>query len=660
MKIRYKTTIFLLIAGISMSSCKNYLDVEHFFADRQTEERIFKNRDYTDQWLANCYNKLLANNLEVGSYQTSITNYSDDIIINQRNYDSFKLGTYTPVFYKENWSLSYAGIRQASVMINHIGENGDFSTREVKMYKAQARFIRAYLYWLLLRRYGPVPLLPDAGVDYNQNYDALSFPRNSYDEIADFIATEMVSAAKDLPLRWDNRNIGRPTRGAALATRAKALLYAASPLANGNTEFADFVDDTGKALIPQHYSEVKWARAAAAAKDVMNLNLYKLYTAAYKSVGTIDYPATLSPPHHPEFSNRNFPEGWADIDPFESYRALFNGDLYVADNPEMIFTRGDNALGALRQLSEAQMPLTAGGLNYQGITLKQCDAYDMNDGTSFDRQKIRAKYGADNMFVKGTEAAAFKPTGPSVWKEFSHREPRFYASVAYNGALWNMSSATAGQGNKNMQIFYYRGDSEGMTNGDRWQRTGIGMMKYINPKDNNINGGRLSFKVEVTIRYADILLMYAEALNELNGNHTIASWDGTISHSLHRDVLQLSAAVRPVRIRAGMPDYGQSIYGDQERFRKRLKHERQIEFLGENQRYYDLRRWKDAPKEEGEQIYGFNTMMTRQNAALFYTPTRVSRLESAFSRKMYFWPIDWDELRRNKRLTQTPGWQSFN
>lgn len=663
MNIKYKTFTLLFIAGTLVSSCKDYLNVEHFFADRQTEERIFKNRDYTDQWLANCYNKLLKHNLEIGHFQYSLTNFSDDIIVNEDNYNMLKSGIYDHTFYKESWSLSYAGIRQASVMINHMGEGGEFTVAEVKQYKAQARFIRAYLYWLLLRKYGPVPLLPDAGVDYNGSYEALSFPRNSYDEIADFISAEMVLAARDLPLRWDNRNVARPTRGAALATRAKVLLYAASPLANGNTEMADFVDDKGNLLISQQYSEIKWAKAAAAAKDVINLNRYKLYTAGYKSVGTIDYPATIAPPHNPEFSDKNFPDGWADIDPFESYRALFNGDLYVADNPEMIFTRGDNEIGTsngVLAMTRHQMPQAAGGLNYQGITLKQCEAYDMNDGTPFDRQKIRNKYGAQNMFVKSSEVGDFKPTGPNVWKEFSHREPRFYASVAFSGALWNMSSALGVSGNTNMQIFYYRGESEGRINGDRWQRTGIGMMKYVNPKDNGNNGGRFNFKVEVAIRYADVLLMYAEALNELIGAHAIPSWDGIISYNLHRDINELSAAIRPVRIRAGVPDYEQVVYGNQESFRKKLKHERQIELLGENQRYYDLRRWKDAPIEEGEQIYGFNTLISRQNASLFYDPVRVSQLETTFSRKMYFWPIDWDELRKNKRLTQAPGWQTFN
>ena len=667
MKTKYILITLLTCTGIFATSCKDYLSVDHYFADRQSEDRIFNSRDYTEQWLANCYNQLLDYNLEIGHKNFTVSNYADDMYYNEggngADYRRFKFGEYDYNWYKQSWSQSYAGIRQASVMVNALSEGGAFSAEQVAQYKAEARFIRAYLYWLLLRKYGPVPVMPDKGVDYDQSYSNLSYPRNTYDEVVDFISSEMVLAAKDLPLRRDNRNIARPTRGAALATRAKALLFLASPLANGNAEMSDFVDDKGRALISAQYSEEKWARAAAAAKDVMDLNVYKLYTAERKIKGTESYPVTIVPPHHPVYSERNFPDGWANIDPFESYRALFNGDLYAAENPEMIFTRGENQTDqehGVISLTRHQMPQMAGGWNCHGLTLKQSDAYDMADGTSFNRAAILEKY-SGNMFVQNNELEQFKPLKANVWKEFANREPRFYASVAFNGALWTMSSATNDPNNNtNKQIFYYRGESEGRVNGDRWLPTGIGMMKYVNPKDNANNGGQIYPKVEITIRYADILLMYGESLNELSGSYTIPSWDGLSQHVTSRDVNTISKAIAPVRIRAGVPDYDMSVYMDPTRLRNSIKHERQIELLGENQRYYDLRRWKDAPVNEAEQIYGYNTLITKQNAALFYSPVRVPLLQTAFSKKMYFWPIDWEELRENKRMTQAPGWPSFD
>ncbi len=145
------------------------------------------------------------------------------------------------------------------------------------------------------------------------------------------------------------------------------------------------------------------------------------------------------------------------------------------------------------------------------------------------------------MFVQAGEVNNFKPLLANVWKEFANREPRFYASVAYSGALWTMSSAINNAASvTNQQIFYYRGENEGMINGDRWLPTGIGMMKYVNPKDNATgNGGKIFPKVEITIRYADILLMYAEALNELGGSYNIPTWDGGGSHAISRNIAEM-------------------------------------------------------------------------------------------------------------------------
>lgn len=205
-----------------------------------------------------------------------------------------EMGFYNEGTRQDTWTNAYIGIRDASTMIHNIDINQEMSHEDVAGYKAQARFLRAYFYWILLRKYGPVPILPDEGLDYMQDYDALACSRNTYDACANFIANEMVLAAYDLPMLRDNRNIARPTRGAALAVRAKVLLYAASPLANGNAEMIDLTDDQGNCLISQTYDESKWARAAAAAKDVMDLNFYELYTAAFREQAINQaYPATV-------------------------------------------------------------------------------------------------------------------------------------------------------------------------------------------------------------------------------------------------------------------------------------------------------------------------------------------------------------------------------
>ena len=87
-----------------------------------------------------------------------------------------------------------------------------------------------------------------------------------------------------------------------------------------------------------------------------------------------------------------------------------------------------------------------------------------------------------------------------------------------------------------------------------------------------------------------------------------------------------------------------------------MKRERQIELFAEGQRYFDLRRWTDAPAEEAAPVYGCNAYSTRDQAVLFHTPVEIPSLPSIFTLKMWFWPIDYTELKRNKELTQNPGW----
>lgn len=674
MKIKYPLFIIVCLS-LFLQSCSDYLSVERYFSDRQSIDRIFKSRDYTNEWLANTYFYLLTYNLEIGHVRFTGTNFADDAVFNERgsgvNYAQLRAGTYDPGLYNGSWSQSYKGIRQASILLNNIDISEEMDQEEINDYKGQAYFLRGYFYWLLLRKYGPIPILPDEGLDYEDSYDNLSLPRSSYDECVEYISEQMIKAAELLPAeKRDSRNAARPTKGAALAVRAKAYLYAASPLMNGNEEMAEFKDDQGRHLISQEKDNSKWAKAAAAALDVINLGQYRLHVSARRISGNAAYPKTVEPPYHPVYSNKTWEEGgWSDIDPFESYRSLFSGDLYATDNVELIFTRGDNQLDpeyGIISMTRHQMPQRLEGYNCHGITIKQCDAYAMNDGSPFDYEKRMEEMAADpnGKFVTNEEAQAGKypHLANGVWKEYANREPRFYASVAFNGAVWAAASSRDPEF-RNQQVWYYRGELEGRGNHDeRWQPTGIGMMKYVSPKDSYKDGTAYP-KFDPAIRYADILLMYAEALNELEGSYTINSWDGSQAYQIQRDPAEMKKYFSKVRIRAGIPDIADinpGIYERVDEFRVALKRERQVEFLGENQRYYDLRRWKDAPQEEGSPVYGCNTFITKSSAEYFYERVKVPHLQASFSKKMYFWPITYDELQKNKRLTQAPGWQYYD
>ena len=675
MKRKYILLSAVFGFGLGLTSCADKLDADRYFKDRMTLEEVFSNEDYSEQWLANAYSHLDGVNADVSSKGHTMYCFADDMYFGDRDdkYKKWKNGEYDEGWEQGVWGECYAGIYQASVFIYNIDQNESFTQEERADMKAQARFVRAYYYWLLLRKYGPVPLLPEEGLDYTKEYDDLACPRNTYDECADYIAAEMQLAAKDLPLTRGASYIARPTRGAALAARAKVLLYAASPINNprpADTEkFTDMVDNQGKCLIAQEYNEEKWAKAAAAARDVIELNQYELYHASVREQGTIGYPATIAPPEDGDFSTATWPNGWKDIDPFESYRSLFNGTMIASDNPELIFTRGQNqSTEGIDVMVQHQLPRLANGWNTHGLTQKQCDAYYMNDGTDCPGKDSEYAGRGDGStretgFVSKEDMEANKypelgEFGEGVSKQYVQREPRFYASVAYSGSTWYLLNEPNGD-DSNKQVFYYRGSGNGYTNTMFWLRTGIGVMKFVHPEDTYRGGTdnyRIREKAEPAIRYAEILLIYAEALNELDGTYTVASWDGSRNYTLSRDINEIKKGIRPVRCRAGVPDYTQAEYVDKDVFRIKLKRERQIELMGEGHRYYDLRRWKDADIEESLPIYGCNTLMTEVQREWFYIPVAVPSLPTNFSRKMYFWPISHDELKRNKALTQNPGW----
>lgn len=652
--------ILLSISALSFSACTDYINVDKYFYDQVSLDSAFSKRIYVDGWLSSAYSVMN----KLGEYKEPFRWASDDLY--HPDMKEYVEGSYSADKPKgdENAGESrlwkyYEGIRKASTFLDKVDRCPELTMDEIADMKGQARFLRAYCYWALIRVFGPVPLIPLEGLDADLSYEELSLPRAHFDEIVSFIDTELAETARLLPMRRTINNLGRPTRGAALGLRARVLLYAASPLYNGNLDFFNVVDNKGNQLISQTYDESKWAKAAAAAKDVIELaktsGLYELYTIAPK-IGTLDM---YRPPVHPEYSTKDYPDGWANIDPLLSYKSNFDGSVQGSKNPELIFTRTSDGTGTINDWMYQALPRTISGNNRLCVTQKQVNAYAMNDGRTISEAANTGDYVTTGFTTEAySENNPFLPAKVSLM--YNKREPRFYASIAYNGSVWEAASASEPR-YRNQQIFYYRGTEDGKQGfKEECPLTGMTLKKFYNSEDSRTDGGYVIEKTEMTIRYAEILLIYAEALNELS--------EGEVYHlktysnedvEIKRDEDEMRYAIKRIRMRAGVPDYTNETYRNQADFRVKLKRERQVELLGENSmRYFDLRRWKDALTEENQLLQGCNINISDDDTYIadFYKETPVSSVHKVFEQRMYLFPFPTYELKRNVNLTQNPGW----
>jgi hypothetical protein len=649
--------IFLpIVAGGMFSSCADYLDVDKYFYDQLSIDSAFSKRKYVDGWLSNAFEPIQYITEGEGMRRWM----SDDIVKYEgRDYQNGNYSATTNNGDSENLLYkAYEAVRKASTFIDNVDRCGELTEVEKADMKGQMRFIRAYAYWSLIRHFGPVPLIPEHGLDVSLSYEELSLPRASLDEIVEFIDQDLVVAARSLPMVRTVNNMGRPTRGAALALRARILLWVASPLMNGNRDLFNVKDNRGRQLVPQEYDESKWAKAAAAAKEVMDLGIYELYTIEPSP----DTPEYERPPYNAEFSDKNFPDGWADVDPYLSYKSIFDGTIIGSKNPELIFTRTSRGNEQINHWVSNCMPRTLSGSNLIGVSQKQVDAYYMDNGQTIQEAEASGYYKEDGFTTSSNPlnegGAPFLPANVS-W-QYAHREPRFYASIAYCGSIWVCASANEAQ-YRNKQIFYYRDLNDGKQGfKEDCPLTGIGFKKFVNDEDAFTQGGYRMDKTENTIRYAEMLLIYAEALNELTPgkSYTVERYNGE-TMTVQRDVNEMRSAMKPIRMRAGVPDFDDVIYANQELFRTALKRERQIELVGENCfRYYDLRRWKDALLEENQPLMGCNINISDDVTRVqeFYRPTVVASMPKVFTQRMYLWPFPDKEMKRNVNLTQNPGW----
>jgi hypothetical protein len=596
-----KILLFILVLGI-FSSCKKYLD--QVPDDRLTIDETFRTWNTASQFLANVYSRIPdefgqrnPGDVENRGLWTGGSDEADFVWgfvqsndVNIGNWDA------NSGFVRDYWTNFYKGIRAASVFIQNADKITDRSQQQKEQYKAEARALRAMYYFYLMRIYGPVVILGETPAPVDTN---LQIPRNSFDECVAYVADELEKAAAVLPAKpATQQDYGRITKGVALAFRANALMYAASPLYNGNTELAELRNHDGKQLISQSFDANKWKVAADAYKAFINQFVPGTYNLFKKN-------------------NEN-----GEFDPYLSCR-----DVILTDwNEEVIFARTRGSLDARQyELTPYHSGAPSGELKGSGglaATQNMVDAFFTKNGRSItDPLSGYVSSGYSDFQAPGT-------THPSnIYNQWVNREPRFYVNITYDGSTWlNRDFGEI------VTHTYYTGNSGRKAGGGDYSTTG-----YIVRKAMGLGRWNVNDRTCILIRLAEIYLSYAECLNEASPNDP--------------DILKY---LNLIRERAGIPLYGSPELpapAGQDAMRDAIRKERRVELAFENNRFFDVRRWKIAEQTENGPMYGLDI-----NADLPDFLKVVAFETRVFNKRHYLFPLPSDDINNDKELVQNPGW----
>lgn len=498
-----------------------------------------------------------------------------------------------PSWSLETWQTLYSTIRRCNLFLTNV-ENAPFDNKSML---GEVRFLRAWCYTYLTNLYGGVPIVSKV-YELSDDFNA---PRDSYKACIDFIVADLDQAASLLPVVQSGDNNGRVTKGAALALKSRVLLYAASDLHNttvfpgySNPELLGYTDANRSA---------RWQAAKDAAKAVIDMNAYSLYKPNPSPTDSVA---------------KNYEELFITKQTVEDIWIRF----YSADVPL-------NGTENVNSLSLMNGPNGYAGQGNNAVTGNQVDAFEMRDGTKFD--------------WKNPVHAALP---------YNYREPRFYAYVLYEGAKWMTRPAYSIAADPLGIIhvgFFERWNS---TTNQIYQEAGIDSRK--SPYEPNNSGQTLYLARKFLdptvypsagtrqavswryIRYAEVLLNYAEACIELGQDSEARTY------------------INMIRKRAGIPGVTESGVA----LKARYRNERRIEMMYEEQRFFDVRRWVVGP-EGYNKIYKANVLYKllpdKTTSAI---PTVIHEVHEtrAWIDKAYFFPILRSEMNKNNKLIQNPGY----
>jgi hypothetical protein len=484
----------------------------------------------------------------------------------------FATGSVNPsVVPDDAWAISYSNIRAVNQLLRNLYRVPIPNSLKVQS-RAEARFLRAWYYAIMLEHYGGVPLIGDTVYASSDKIDA---KRSSYRACVNYILSECDAAGADLPLSQTGAQYGRASKGACMALKARVLLFAASPLFN-NGGMAQGIAGLDSVVAYPDSDPNRWQLAADAAKDVIASNGFHLYVDSTTVAGEKGYG------FQHVFIERN-------------------------NNPEYIFARmmGDNKY--LESLWDVPSRGGSGGaFAYQEMV----DAFPMSNGLPIT-----------------DPGSGYDPANP-----YQNRDPRLGYTVMHDSTLRPVFGA-----NQPAPVQLYINTSVNppvAASGDAVYKgtpTGLYIYKMVDPTLINNSLGATKRCLPL-MRYAEVVLNFAEASNEASGPST------QVYQSI--EAIRQRAGIRPYQLPAGLT---------QDELRTLIRNERRVELAYEGFRFFDVRRWLIAEQTDNQQMHG---MEVDRGAGVVYKPFNVRKHN--FNKAMYLWPIPLKEIAKSPELLQNP------
>lgn len=597
-----KSTCLALALSVAAMSCDTAEFLENENKANLTDQTQWESETNADVFLNDIYSEIpnkwnLAENLDYYSDDYNISHYytasnwrTGVVMAPTQSTDNVWGGTHGPT-YGYTWASFFVKVRKCNTFIEKLTEYRDnFSEEYFQARIDEARFLRAFFYSEFFQHVGGLPIITKPLDRNTMSADELQIKRGTFEETFNFITSELEDIVNNsaLSVKYNSgeRDAGRATLGAALALKGWVELFGASPLFNTG---APYLPDPGNFVHFGNNDPARWQKAAD--------------------------------------TNRKFIEMFGDGQYYDLFSDLPNFWRVANEyNSEVIWDRQVVAnVGGMGGSYESR-----GGVTYvlgeyrtwgnYNPTQELVDQFLMANGKRIDDPD-----------------SGYDPQAPYV-----NREKRFYDFIVYDGAPYKLDwmpradtvytriDATSPDPDKTNQI-----DLAGTTD--------VGDSGYYQKKKLNSDappGTDASGQNYVFIRYAEVLLNFAEAANEAEG-----------------PTGEVYAALNKLRERSDVPPLQAGL--SQDEMREEIRRERRVELSFENKRYFDNKRWKIAEDVMGKPRHNMvirNTKPADNSGTWVYSVEEEVKYNVRFELKQYMSPIPQNVLDQNTKVTQNPGY----